>query len=130
MNRFCLLLLSVSVACKDKDVGPETGETTRDTATDTATEAFCADAPAVSWNSFGQGFLIGNCNGCHSSATTNRNDAPEKVTFDTVDEAWAWASRILARATGDDPSMPPEGGVDEDDRVRLEWWLRCAEPGT
>ena len=23
-----------------------------------------------------------------------------------------------------------EGGVFEDDRVRLEWWLRCGTPGT
>jgi len=130
MNRFSMLLLVGSLACKDKDAGPESEERTEDTATDTATEAFCSDVYAVTWNSFGQGFLFGNCNGCHAATAKNRHDAPESVTFDTVEEAWAWSSRILARATGDDPTMPPEGGVHEDDRIRLEWWLRCGETGT
>ena len=50
--------------------------------------------------------------------------------FDTVDEAWAWKDRILARAAIDPPDMPPQGGTTDDDRTLLTWWLTCAEEGT
>lgn len=103
--------------------------TSDDTAVDTAA-AFCRYAPTLTWNNFGEGFLVHNCQGCHASTTADRHDAPDEVFFDTVDQAWEWSDRILARAAGDPPTMPPEGGVSEDDMVKLAWWLRCAEPGT
>lgn len=87
--------------------------------------AFCADAPVVTWASFGQGFTIENCQSCHASTTADRYGAPEDVVFDSFADVKAQSDLILAVATGDDPSMPPEGGVDEDDRARLEYWLRC-----
>lgn len=96
---------------------------------DTA-DPFCADVPVVTYNNFGEGFLLANCQSCHASTAPDRHDAPEEVSFDTVDQVWTWAGSILATATGDAPKMPPRGGIDEADRVRLEWWLRCAEPGT
>ena len=70
------------------------------------------------------------CQGCHAAAAADRYGAPESVTFDTVDEVWAWQERILIRATGDTASMSPSGGVQEDDRYLLLIWLSCADPGT
>lgn len=96
---------------------------------DTGTSA-CAEVPALRWDSYGHGFLIENCDGCHASGTADRHGAPEDATFDTVEEAWAWSERILARATGESPTMPPMGGVSDDDRQLLAWWLGCATPGT
>ena len=92
----------------------------------------CAGAPIVTWDNFGAGFLNENCDSCHSSTVTGaaRHEAPEKVRFDTKDEVWSWAIEILARATGDDPAMPPEGGPSDDDRTRLYWWLGCGQKGT
>lgn len=101
-----------------------------DTALLDSADPFCADAPVVTYNNFGEGFLLANCQSCHASTAPDRHEAPEDVTFDTVEQAWAWAGAILAAATGEAPEMPPRGGIDEDDRVRLEWWLRCAEGGT
>jgi hypothetical protein len=92
--------------------------------------AFCDGVPTLAYTNFGEGFLRENCQGCHASTAPDRYDAPEDVFFDTVEDAWAWSARILARSTGDDPSMPPQGGVTADDRTRLEWWLRCGTPGT
>lgn len=88
-------------------------------------EAFCEDAVVVTWESWGQGFLIESCQPCHASTSADRNGAPQDVSFDTESDAWTHRERILARSTGDAPSMPPAGGVDDDDRVRLEIWLRC-----
>ena len=97
---------------------------------DTDGEDLCEDVPTLTWNNFGNGFMLENCQGCHASTAANRYGAPEGVYFDTVDDTWTHASRILTIATGDDPSMPPQGGVLEDDRTKLSWWLSCAEPGT
>ena len=89
----------------------------------------CADAPVVDWDNFGQGFLLMACQGCHASTTPDRYGAPEDVTFDTVEQAWAQANDILRVATSETPTMPPRGGVEDDDRTRLRWWLECGEPG-
>ncbi|MCB9778971.1 MAG: hypothetical protein H6742_10440 [Alphaproteobacteria bacterium] len=104
--------------------GDDTGDAA-DGGLDSATEAFCQDAPVVTWNSFGQGFTTEACQTCHASTTAERNGAPDSVTFDTLDDVRAHSDRILARATGDEPDMPPRGGVSDDDRARLEIWLRC-----
>mgnify|MGYP005743601673 CR=1 FL=1 len=101
----------------------ETGETAVDT-------GFCAGVPLVNYYNFGEGFMTENCQGCHASTAADRYDAPEHVTFDTVEQVWGWSERILSRSAGDDASMPPAGGVSEDDRTKLEWWLLCAEEGT
>lgn len=86
---------------------------------------YCADAPVLMWANFGQGFVTENCQSCHASTSESRHDAPEGVTFDTLADAVAQADRMLARATGDSPDMPPEGGVSDEDREKLEIWLRC-----
>jgi len=86
---------------------------------------WCAEAPVTTWNNFGQGFLVENCQPCHASTSVDRHDAPESVTFDTPDEVADHRARILVKATGDAPDMPPAGGVSEEDRARLEAWLLC-----
>lgn len=91
---------------------------------------FCADVPLVNYATFGQGFLSTHCQGCHASTAPNRYGAPEDVVFDTVEQVWDQASFILLLTLGEEPQMPPAGGVTPDDQTRLEWWLRCAEPGT
>jgi uncharacterized membrane protein len=96
---------------------------------DTGSQATCFEAPPVNHANFGEGFLLESCQGCHASTALNRHEAPEGVSFDTVDEAWAWRGRILARVV-DSATMPPAGGVDADDRQMLSWWLDCAPEGT
>jgi uncharacterized membrane protein len=95
-----------------------------------STASFCRDTPVVNYENFGRSFLTESCDGCHAATSVDRHDAPDGVTFDTVEEAWRWDERILARAASAEPDMPPQGGVSEDDRIRLQWWLLCAEPGT
>jgi uncharacterized membrane protein len=111
------LILALLLACAGGDsVAPTAGP--------------CDDAAVVTWNNFGEAFILHNCQACHASTTADRYGAPESVTFDTKSEVWAQAASILSVATGDAPSMPPRGGVSDDDRQRLVWWLTCAEPGT
>lgn len=114
-----LLLLSL-LACADK---------ADDTASPVVDTHPCADVPLVNWDNFGQGFITHMCQGCHASTTADRYGAPEAVAFDTVDQVWTLQERVLARVV-DDLNMPPAGGVSDDDLVRLQWWLECADPGT
>ncbi|MFM7203832.1 MAG: hypothetical protein ACKO6N_23870 [Myxococcota bacterium] len=85
----------------------------------------CVDAPVVTWANFLEGFMVENCQTCHASAATERYGAPENVTFDTEGQVETWETRILARATGESPSMPPGGGVSADDRTLLGISLVC-----
>ncbi len=112
--------------------GPGSDELPASHSGDTAPAAGegCGDVPAVDWDNFGQGFLLEACQGCHATTTADRYGAPEDVSFDTVEQAWLHAEEILNVAATDDPSMPPRGGVEDDDRVRLRWWLECGTPGT
>lgn len=47
--------------------------------------------------------------------------------FDTEAYALAWKARVLAVAGGERPSMPPRGGVSDDERLLLHLWLNCSE---
>ena len=98
---------------------------------DTSGDGICQDIPPVNYTNFGSGFLTENCQGCHASTASYRYGAPDSVTFDSVEQAWAWRERILDLVVdGEEPAMPPAGGVDEDDLLRLQWWFDCAEEGT
>ena len=138
MRWVVLLLLGCGDKSSDPPPLPEFDVT--DAATDTGTDLdtgdtgepapeFCDDAPTLTWNNFGRGFILEACQGCHATDVPDRYGAPEDVVFDTVEVTWAQADRILARATGEYPSMPPLGGTHATDRAKLEYWLRCSEPG-
>jgi uncharacterized membrane protein len=89
----------------------------------------CAAAPVETWANFGEAFVTQSCQSCHSSTQSNRQGAPEEVTFDTADQVWALSDRVLARAAAEPPTMPPQGGTSEEDRERLRIWLSCGTPG-
>lgn len=128
-----LPLLALLIGCnKDKESSDSAtaADDTADTTPSYTDTGFCAGVPVVNYNNFGGGFMTENCQGCHASTTEDRYGAPEGVTFDTVEEVWAWSERILVRSAGDSATMPPAGGVSEDDRTKLGWWLVCADEGT
>ena len=117
--RFTVMALLVLGACSDKDAEDSD-----------ASVGLCDDAPIANWNSFGDAFMTRNCQSCHASTTPERYAAPDDITFDTVEETWALADRVLERAAAEPPTMPPEGVSTEDERYLLKVWLTCAEPGT
>ena len=94
---------------------------------DSAEVGLCDDAPVVTWDNFGDGFVTENCQTCHASTTEDRNGAPDSVTFDTREETLSHAGSILTVVAGDTPTMPPQGGVSEDDRLLVSYWLTCWE---
>lgn len=84
----------------------------------------------LTFDTFADGFLRNWCRGCHSSALQgpSRYGAPEGVDFNTHEDALLWRERILARATGEDATMPPVGGPNEEQRALLHEWLQAGAP--
>lgn len=88
------------------------------------------DCAVLTWENYGEGEMRNWCTGCHSSGVVgaNRNGAPSGVDFDDLVGVREHRERILARATGDNPTMPLVGGGDAEDRERLRQWLECGAP--
>jgi uncharacterized membrane protein len=86
----------------------------------------CADS-TLSYQNFAAPFVINWCRGCHAKAQpmTMRQGAPIGVNFDTDEDVRGQTARILARATGAAPTMPPVGGPSEAERALLAEWLAC-----
>ena len=130
-----LILLAGLMACGDKDdthTTPGADDTAGTDGTDdtggleVSDTGICADAPVVTWENFGNGFVNERCQSCHASTSLARYGAPESITFDTKEETLALQDRILDRVV-DSESMPPEGGVTDDDLELLQLWLVCWE---
>lgn len=92
--------------------------------------ALCVQDPPVDYATFGQGFLLKHCTGCHSSEMTGdaRQGAPVGVDLDSEQAASDLADRIHARVLVPEvPEMPPGGGPDADELELLAVWLACQE---
>ena len=96
-------------------------------ADDDATQlATCESEPALSWENFGEGFMLQNCTPCHHSQlpADQRVGAPVGVDFDTYRGVLTFAERVRAR-TLDAQTMPPGGGIPQGELLRMDEWLSC-----
>lgn len=91
------------------------------------TPALCVHDPPLTYSNFGQAFMGKNCTGCHHSLLVpeQRNGAPVGIDFDTYPGVLEYADRVGARSLGEAPSMPPTGGVPDQDLANLAEWLAC-----
>jgi len=79
---------------------------------------------------FGAPLLFTWCTGCHSSAVPekDRRGAPLTVNLDALENVRALRDRVFARAADAHKTMPPAGGISDDDRLLLGDWLACGAP--
>ncbi len=84
-------------------------------------EACAADVTWVNWVG---AFLLTQCQGCHASTAPDRYGAPPTVSFDTEEAAIAQAAAI-SRTILESASMPPAGGLTDDERCLLGQWVAC-----
>lgn len=101
----------------------------------------CPQGNALTYRSFGAGFLRTWCTGCHSStlAASERQDAPDDVNLDRPDFYKLQEKLVYERAVLEghkfaaDPAtaspMPPAGLVPSEDLRRLGQWISCGSPG-
>lgn len=86
----------------------------------------CKDS-ALTYENFAAPFVITWCRGCHgvNQPMAMRQDAPTGVNFDTAAEVRGASDRLLVRATGATPTMPPAGGPSDEERALLAEWIGC-----
>lgn len=82
-----------------------------------------------SWETVGLPVLLGACTSCHAAGLVGeaRHGAPEGLDLDSLAGARAWAEAVTAAVEAG--SMPPGGGLSEEDAARLIAWLGCGAPG-
>lgn len=78
------------------------------------------------WAGFGEGFFLGRCAACHAATAPDRFGAPEGVTFDTADDVYRLRDSVR-RTVLTDHTMPPGGGLLDEELERLDWYLSCLE---
>lgn len=103
-----------------------------DTETLTEEEVIAVDPDAcetsyLTYDNFGEPFVLDWCRGCHSSAVPAgmRQKAPVAINFDTLEDVRNRSPRVLARAASQTATMPPAGGPTEEERTLLAEWLAC-----
>lgn len=120
------ILMSLAAGCTKEGDAPEGPAARVPIVTDGGA---CPPESFLSWENFGEPFLLDQCTGCHSSALPEgtRQNAPMGVDFDGYENTRAWGSRIFARAAID-VSMPPAYIEIPGERALLAEWLRCDAP--
>jgi hypothetical protein len=83
---------------------------------------------ALTYQTFGEPFLVNWCRGCHSRdlPPEMRQGAPETVNFNDRRDVRQFAGRISSVVSAQ--SMPPAGGPGEQERGLLTEWIRCGAP--
>ena len=87
-------------------------------------EEFCAEAPNITWENWAQTLFITHCQGCHAQSSPNTYGAPAEIHFDHEAATIELADRIWIRVL-EEETMPPAGGILEEDLYLLDVWLRC-----
>ncbi len=90
--------------------------------------AGCAPEPAceVTWDNYAEGFFVAYCQTCHARGSPNRHDAPADLAFGTEREVLRWSAAIRSAVLGDEPRMPPGGGLTDAELELLDAYLSCA----
>ena len=91
----------------------------------TSSSELCDLGYDLTWENWGASFFATYCDACHAASSPNRFDAPETVTFDTLEEVRS-QKEVIAYAVLEAESMPLGGGVYEEDLYLLEIYLTCS----
>lgn len=86
----------------------------------------------LTYQNFGESFLITWCRGCHSATVPEdmRQMAPPTVNYNSLADAKRWRSEAISRVSNDGPlarSMPPSGGPSDGERALFVEWMKCAK---
>ena len=102
----------------------------RNTPIPVSTSLTCPNGTQLSWENFGQAFMLNYCNSCHSSAVTgsDRVGAPDEMNFDTLQDVMTWRINIHGAAAVEQAIMPPSKHVGSDEKALLSEWLGCGAP--
>ncbi len=86
----------------------------------------CLREPPLTYENMGEGLIERHCRSCHGEfrVGSQRSFAPPGVDFDNEEDVLIWAEAIYEEAVVNH-TMPPAGGMLEQERRWLDEWLRC-----
>ena len=117
------VLLMVLVACGGEPEGPAEGKAGDDSA-EPSTCVTDTGGGYPTWAGFAEGFFAGRCASCHAATAPERFGAPEGVSFDSEEEVVRQLDAVQ-RVILDNASMPPGGGLHEDELALMQVYLDC-----
>lgn len=125
-----LALTCASAACPASDAPPDEPTEIAPPPYESFAERPCPPDSALTWENFGQPYMLSWCTSCHSSALdeAHRAEAPVGIDFDDLDGVRAQAERIWARSGDQNNTMPPAGTAPALEREQLGEWLACGAP--
>jgi uncharacterized membrane protein len=77
------------------------------------------------YNNFGRAFVQQYCSSCHAQSAAHRQGAPIDIHMQSSDNISEYQQQIFTAI--ENSSMPPQGGVDENNRSAALAWLQCME---
>ena len=77
------------------------------------------------YENFGAGFLTEHCQGCHGRETSEREGAPANIVFDQKEDVLEHLALIQKEMEED--TMPPAGGLTDQEYEAFIEWLGCVE---
>ena len=85
----------------------------------------------ITYATVAEPYLRNYCTGCHATKLpmANRFGAPESVNLDTYADARQWAVRSYVRSVHFQ-TMPPSGGISDNERRRFKQWALCGAKGS
>lgn len=113
-----------SASCVIEDAVEDDGD---EPVPSTLEERPCPDDSFLTYEDFGEPFLLSWCTGCHSSSLDEdeRQGAPVGSNFETIAQVRKNAERLWARAGDHNITMPPVGGPEAEERELFGEWLAC-----
>ena len=113
MRRLFLAVLLIAGCKGEDDVGME-----------------CPDDSFLTYENFGEPFMLTWCTPCHSSylvTEEERQEATEGVNLDSYEGVQSHSDYIQIFAVETD-EMPPAGGPSDEERDLLAEWIACEMP--
>lgn len=77
------------------------------------------------YENFGVGFMTENCQGCHAQQAIDRQGAPQDISFDDVSSILEHRDAVVYEI--EEETMPPAGGIPQEERDAALEWLNCVE---
>jgi len=90
-----------------------------------STQTLDEECSPLYYENFGAAFLTENCQGCHAQEARDREGAPSAVFFDTKADVLSQLDVMIAEI--EMQTMPPAGGLSEEELSAALEWLNCME---
>ena len=131
--QYIMLIVTLSICCYRCGSSPGIADIPeRPEIKKAAESSSCRDGTTLTYENFGEAFMVSYCVNCHSSEVEDddRLGAPENINLDSYENITTHRRSILKTAAQKrNPTMPPSRHISLEERELLSEWLNCGAPG-